>query len=53
MHDDLTDFFAGLAMLAVISKKDFEFEDNTWETIYDIADAMMKERERRKKDDSV
>ena len=53
MNEELVDFFAGLAMLAVVSKKDFEFEDNTWENIYDIANAMMKERERRKKDDSV
>jgi len=53
MNEELTDFFAGLAMLAVVSKKDFVFEDHTWEDIYDIANAMMKERERRKKDDSI
>ena len=53
MNEELTDFFAGLAMLAVVSKKDFVFEDHTWENIYDIANAMMKERERRSKDDSI
>jgi hypothetical protein len=53
MNEELVDFFAGLAMLAVVSKKDFEFEDHTWENVYDIANAMMKERERRKKDDSI
>jgi hypothetical protein len=41
---DLRDYFAAAAMQAIVSRKDFVFEDNTWENIYDIADAMMKAR---------
>ena len=41
---DLRDYFAAKAMQAIVSRKDFVFEDYTWENIYDIADAMMKAR---------
>jgi hypothetical protein len=34
-------------MQALIGREDFEFEDHTWETAYDVADAMMKAREQR------
>ena len=44
---DLRDYFAAKAMQALIGRKDFEFEDHTWETAYDVADAMMKAREQR------
>jgi hypothetical protein len=44
---DLRDYFAAKAMQALIGRKDFEFEDDTWETAYDVADAMMKAREQR------
>ena len=40
----LRDYFAAKAMQAIVSKKDFEFEDSTWENVYDIADAMLKAR---------
>ena len=40
----LRDYFAAHAMQAIVSKKDFEFEDSTWENVYDIADAMIKAR---------
>jgi hypothetical protein len=50
-HGDMTctgmtlrDYFAARAMQAIVSKKDFEFEDSTWENVYDIADAMIKAR---------
>jgi hypothetical protein len=49
-HDrgmDLRDYFAAKAMQALIGREDFEFEDHTWETAYDVADAMMKAREQR------
>jgi hypothetical protein len=42
---DLRDYFAAKAMQALISREDFEFEDDTWEKAYDAADAMMKARE--------
>lgn len=41
----LRDYFAAKAMQALISREDFEFEDDTWEKAYDVADAMMKARE--------
>jgi hypothetical protein len=41
---DLRDYFAAKAMQAIVSRKDFVFEDYTWETAYDIADAMLKAR---------
>ena len=41
----LRDYFAAKAMQALISRKDFEFEDSAWENAYDMADAMMKARE--------
>lgn len=41
---DLRDYFAAKAMQAIVSRKDFVFEDYTWENIYDIADAMLKAR---------
>lgn len=44
---DLRDYFAAKAMQALISRKDFEFEDDTWEKAYDVADAMMKARENK------
>jgi len=40
----LRDEFAGLAMQALVGRKDFEFEDSAWENAYDMADAMLKER---------
>lgn len=43
---DLRDYFAAKAMQALISRKDFGFEDYIWEKAYDIADAMMRARER-------
>lgn len=44
---DLRDYFAAKAMQALVGRKDFEFENHTWETAYDVADAMMKAREHR------
>ena len=40
----MRDYFAGLAMQALVGRKDFEFEDSAWENAYDMADAMLKER---------
>jgi len=40
----LREWYAGLAMQAIVGRKDFEFEDSTWENVYDMADAMLKER---------
>jgi hypothetical protein len=40
----LRDEFAGLAMQALVGRKDFEFEDSAWENAYEMADAMLKER---------
>lgn len=42
---DLRDYFAAKAMQALVSRKDFEFEDEVWETAYDIADSMLKARD--------
>lgn len=42
----LRDYFAAKAMQAIVGREDFEFEDHTWENAYDIADAMMRARER-------
>ena len=41
----LRDYFAAKAMQALISRKDFKFEDFVWENAYDMADAMLKARE--------
>lgn len=43
---DLRDYFAAMAMQAIISRSDFEFDDFSWETAYDAADAMMRAREK-------
>lgn len=43
---DLRDYFAAKAMQVIMSRDDFEFEDDAWENAYDAADAMMKEREK-------
>jgi hypothetical protein len=40
----LRDYFAAKAMQAIVSRKDFEFDDTAWENAYDIADAMIKAR---------
>ena len=50
-HDDLTDFFAGLAMLGLV-QKGMPLELIPKEA-YLLADVMMYEREGRNKDDSV
>jgi hypothetical protein len=41
----LRDYFAAQAMQALISRKDFEFDDSAWKNAYDAADAMLKARE--------
>lgn len=43
---DLRDYFAAKAMQAIVGREDYEFEAYTWENAYDIADAMMRARER-------
>jgi hypothetical protein len=43
---DLRDYFAGLAMQAIMVKNDFEWVDEAWENAYDAADEMMKAREK-------
>lgn len=40
----LRDYFAAKAMQAIVGRKDFEFEDEAWTNVYDMADAMLKER---------
>jgi hypothetical protein len=40
----MRDVFAALAMQAIVGRKDFEFEDEVWTNVYDMADAMLKER---------
>lgn len=40
----LRDYFAAKAMQAIVGRKDFEFEDEVWTNVYDMADAMLKER---------
>ncbi len=40
----LRDHFAAVAMQAIVRRKEFEFEDWVWENAYDMADAMLKER---------
>ena len=49
-HDDLTDFYAGLALLGLVSSGKVEPE-NTDKHIakrsFSLADAMMEERKRR------
>jgi hypothetical protein len=44
---DLRDYFAGLAMQAIMVKNDFEWVDEAWENAYDAADEMMKAREKK------
>lgn len=46
-HNGMTlrDYFAAKAMQALISRKDFEFDDSAWKNAYDAADGMMKARE--------
>lgn len=53
-NDDLTDFFAGLAMLGKITHEGLEYGKNLdfcdqqiAKRAYKIADAMMEERKRR------
>lgn len=41
----LRDYFAAKAMQALISRKDFEFDDFAWKNAYDAADGMLKARE--------
>jgi hypothetical protein len=43
---DLRDYFAGLAMQAIMVKNDFEWVDEAWENAYDAAGEMMKAREK-------
>ena len=43
---ELRDYFAGIAMQVIMSRDDFEFEDDAWENAYDAADAMMTAREK-------
>jgi len=43
---DLRDYFAAKAMQVIMSRDDFEFEDDAWENAYDAADAMMKARDK-------
>jgi hypothetical protein len=43
---ELRDYFAGIAMQVIMSRDDFEFEDDAWENAYDAADAMMEAREK-------
>jgi hypothetical protein len=45
-NDDLTDFFAGLALNAMIQRNTGSAK--SWpKTAYEFADAMMEERKRR------
>ena len=47
-HDDLTDFFAGLAMQAWVKELGTpNFEETIAKRAYKQADAMMEERKRR------
>jgi hypothetical protein len=48
-HDDLTDFYAGLAMLALVQKG--APDSSLSKHAYKIADAMMEERKRRDLED--
>jgi len=53
-NDDLTDFFAALAMVGLLSREDLTNKPQLMaKHAYERADAMMEERERRNKDDSV
>ena len=40
----MRDHFAAQAMQAIVGRKDFEFKDGAWTNVYDMADAMLKER---------
>ena len=55
MNEELTDFFAGLAMLGYTSRTLISGFDESViaEMSYKIADAMIEERKRRSKDDSI
>jgi hypothetical protein len=45
-HDDLTDFYAGLALMAMIQRNTGSAK--SWPKMaYEFADAMMEERKRR------
>ena len=49
-HDDLTDFFAGLALLGLVSSGKLKLEitkEQVAKQCYTLADAMMEERKRR------
>jgi len=37
----LRQWYAGLAMQAIVGREDFEFEDWAWENAYDMADEML------------
>jgi hypothetical protein len=49
-HDDLTDFYAGLALLGLLSSGKLEpeaTEKHIAKQSFSLADAMMEERKRR------
>jgi hypothetical protein len=48
-NDDLLEFFAGLAMLGIVTRNDglSQHEPNTAKVAYMYADAMIAERKRR------
>ena len=48
-NDDLLEFFAGLAMLGIVTRNDAlsQHESNTAKVAYMYADAMIAERKRR------
>ena len=51
-HDDLTDFFAGLAMIGLLSREDLTNKPQLMaKYAYERADAMMEERKRRDLED--
>ena len=50
MDDELTDFFAGLALLGLVSSGKLKLEitkEQVAKQCYTLADAMMKERKER------
>ena len=49
-HDDLTDFYAGLALLGILSSGKLELgttDKQLAKQTFTLADAMMEERKRR------
>ena len=51
-HDDLTDFFAGLAMIGLLSREDLTNKPQLMaKYAYERADAMIDERKRRDLED--